>query len=113
MYDPADWYLALDQEGEPECVAFVGFWPNDIDQFEAQMLGVCEALPDFAIGYSQNQRGMFLVRRRPLRNFLRSPDQRSAILDFLMESHRQVVESVRLPVVYDLYLSHARGDAAR
>lgn len=113
-FNPANWSLTLLAEAEPECVAFVGIWPEDVERFRGLLVGSCQRLvgQGFDISFSEDGKGLLLVRRRPLRSFLSCRDQRSAILDFLKESHDQVLESGELPDIFNLYQGQQGGIAA-
>ena len=62
--------LGLREKGEPECVAFIGVWPNDVDDFVSVAKGLCPILisKNFDVEISENRRGFFLVRRLARRN---------------------------------------------
>ena len=113
MYNPGPWYLRLREKGEPECVAFIGVWPNDVDDFVSVAKGLCPILisKNFDVELSENRRGFFLVRRRSLRSFLPSQDQRSAIVNFLSEAHSDLLSSAELPNIYTAYLAQEAGSA--
>ena len=50
---------------------------------------------------SENRKGVFLFRRRQLKDFLDETDQAAAILNFLEESHKKL-EAV-VPKIHEHY----------
>jgi hypothetical protein len=58
--------------------------------------------PLFDLGEPQKYRGLFLFRRKPLKDFIKETDQAAAILNFLEESHKKLE-----PVVPEIH-EHCR-----
>jgi len=110
-YNTGGWSLRLDQREEPECAAFVGVWPGNADEFVEVTRKLCPRLisNDFQLVRSEDRRGVFLARRRGLRSFLGSSDQRSAVAGFLEDAHNEVMASAELPKLYEAYLAGAAG----
>jgi hypothetical protein len=113
-YNGGGWSLPLYQREEPECTAFVGVWPGNADEFVEVTRNLCPRLisNDFQLVRSRDGRGVFLARRRGLRSFLGSSDQRSAVAGFLEDSHNEVMVSAELPKLYEAFLAGAAGSTA-
>jgi hypothetical protein len=94
IYGRAQWLLPPLDEGQPECVAFVGAWQpervRDLMLEEAKRLSTSISAPAFRVDYSDKQGAVFLFRRRQLKDFMKESDQAAAILEFLEQSHKQL-----------------------
>ena len=55
----------------------------------------------FQLGDSENRKGVFLFRRRQLKDFLDETDQPAAILNFLEECHKKLEPVV--PKIHEHY----------
>ena len=54
-YNP--WWLRLSEEGEPECVGFIGVWPREVNEFRDAIVNVGNGLVrHFDLTYSSNGR---------------------------------------------------------
>jgi hypothetical protein len=98
---PNPWWPALSHDGEPEALVFIGLWgalATQSLQDNAKRL-LTEA--DFEMQFSQNQSGFFLIRRRPLRDFLGLNSDR--ITEFLLDSHLRIQNSGELPKIYEAF----------
>jgi hypothetical protein len=95
-----EWFLPLHEKGQPECIAFVGVWRPENEKVrgfmveEAKRLSSGLSAPAFQVGDSENRKGVFLFRRRQLKDFLDETDQPAAILNFLEESHKGLEPAV-------------------
>jgi hypothetical protein len=105
-------YPPLLEQGQAECIVFVGAWPpQKIGKSrglvsaamvqEASRLKGDDGRPLFEVGDSENRQGIFLFRRRQLKDFIGEEDQAAAILGFLERSHRYVESAV--PRIHDRF----------
>jgi hypothetical protein len=106
-YGGLEWLLPLQEKGEPECIAFVGVWWPENEKVrgfmveEAKRLSTTLSAPAFQVGDSENRKGVFLFRRRQLKDFLDHTDQPAGILNFLEESHKKLEPVV--PKIHERY----------
>jgi hypothetical protein len=101
---PHEWFMPLADEKQPECIAFVAGWgdrksPTGLKELmvgEAKELNARAAPPPFQVEGSQNQIGLFLFRRRQLREFLavQEADRIRAVMNFFEDSHNLLEGSV-------------------
>ena len=108
-YKDTFWYFAgfryralpgfppLTQSGEPECCVFVGTWgtPTIREDFETRLEQLNAGLdaPICQVIESEGG-GVFLCRRRALKDFLNSENQPATILDFFQTSHERIKDTV-------------------
>jgi hypothetical protein len=68
---------------------------------EAKRLSTGISASAFEVDYSCDRGGVFLFRRKQLRDFLDETDQAAAILNFLEQSHKQLEPAV--PKIHEHY----------
>lgn len=102
---PGSWWPALQTDGEAEALAFIGMWHDTVPvgKLLAEKAKLLLEEGDFKIEYSQNRGGLFLLRRKPLRDFLGADGGR--IVEFLLDSHQRIWEAGVLPDIYMAFRS--------
>jgi hypothetical protein len=106
IYGKLDWLFQPAGNDKPEAVVFVGAWGAD-ESMKNFLRGKCEKLNGelnnypFTVVYSADGLHPFLVRRRPLGEFINCVDQASAILNFFEESDRILAPHV--PEIYEKF----------
>ena len=107
-YGSLEGLLPLLEASQPECIAFVGAWPpervRELMAEEAKQLSAGLSAPAFEVDDSENGVGVFLFRRRQLKDFIEESDQAAAILGFLEQSHKKLE-----PVVPKIHEQHRLG----
>jgi hypothetical protein len=110
---PLRWAPMMQDTGEADACVFVGMWGGRgaAEGFRAAVRMAAAPLVQggFEVETSTDASGLFFSRRRPLSSFLDAGDQRTAIIDFLVETHRSAVATGALPKIYERFLSHTGG----
>jgi hypothetical protein len=107
IYKRELWSLPAADIEVPECVVFIGVWPSNVNEFADIGKELCPILisKDFQMLRSGDGKGIHLARRRTLRSFMNSQDQRLEIAKFLGNAHKEVAESGELGKLYRAYLA--------
>jgi hypothetical protein len=106
MYGKLNWLFQPAGNDEPESVVFVGAWGAD-ESMKSFLRSEREKLNKglnsylFEVLYSADGVHPFLVRRRPLGEFIPCVDQASAILKFFEESDQ--ILAPRVPEIYQRF----------
>ena len=58
----------------------------------------------FELQHSKGMSGLAVIRRLSFRDLLNEADQRKAILDFILESHRQITDCGVLRATYNSFV---------
>jgi hypothetical protein len=105
----ADWAIERQNEGEVETLVFLGMWPgrDKIEGLRDAMRKSCGSLlaAGFELQHSKDMRGLAIVRRRSLQDFLNEADQRTAIVNFVLECHQQVASSGAPASTYNSFVT--------
>jgi hypothetical protein len=103
------WAIETQNEGEAEVLVFAAMWPGreKLEGLREVVRKTCGSLlaAGFELQHSKDMRGLAIIRRRSLRDFLHEADQRKAVVNFILESHRLVLNSDALPSIYDSFVT--------
>jgi hypothetical protein len=119
LWDSSPWFIRLAADGEPEAVVAIGLWAEagEVEKLVNKILDESKGRKVSATGFeivrSDKAQGVVLLRRLPLSEVVRLPDQEASLFGFFKESHRLLVDSGILAAIAAAFRERFPAPSAR